>query len=144
MHYRQLGRSGLRISAFTLGTMTFGGKGDFAKTGNTDLAGASRQIDLCIEAGINMFDTADIYSTGVSEEILGAALKGRGDDIMVTTKARFRMGKGRMTPVCRAITSSARARPASGVWAAIISTCITCMNGMARPRWRKRSKPSTP
>lgn len=94
MHYRQLGRSGLRISAFTLGTMTFGGKGDFAKTGNTDLAGASRQIDLCIEAGINMFDTADIYSTGVSEEILGAALKGRSDDIMVTTKARFRMGKG--------------------------------------------------
>ena len=94
MQYRQLGRSGLRISAFTLGTMTFGGKGDFAKTGDTDLAGARRQLDLCIEAGINMFDTADIYSAGVSEEILGAALKGRSDDIMVTTKARFTMGKG--------------------------------------------------
>jgi len=94
MQYRQLGRSGLRISAFTLGTMTFGGKGDFAKTGDTDLAGARRQIDLCIDAGINMFDTADIYSTGVSEEILGAALKGRSDDIMITTKARFRMGTG--------------------------------------------------
>ncbi|WP_130732564.1 aldo/keto reductase [Komagataeibacter xylinus] len=94
MQYRQLGRSGLRISAFTLGTMTFGGKGDFAKTGDTDLAGARRQLDLCIEAGINMFDTADIYSSGVSEEILGAALKGRSDDIMVTTKARFTMGKG--------------------------------------------------
>ncbi|MBV1832025.1 aldo/keto reductase [Komagataeibacter sp. AV436] len=94
MQYRQLGRSGLRISAFTLGTMTFGGKGDFAKTGDTDLAGARRQLDLCIEAGINMFDTADIYSAGVSEEILGAALKGRSDDIMVTTKARFTMGTG--------------------------------------------------
>ena len=94
MQYRKLGRSGLRISAFTLGTMTFGGKGDFAKTGDTDLAGARRQLDLCIEAGINMFDTADIYSAGVSEEILGAALKGRSDDIMVTTKARFTMGKG--------------------------------------------------
>ncbi|GBR06313.1 aldo/keto reductase [Acetobacter oeni] len=94
MQYRQLGRSGLRISAFTLGTMTFGGTGDFAKTGNTDLAGAKHLIDLCIDAGINMFDTADIYSTGASEEILGQAIKGRPDEIMVTTKARFRMGSG--------------------------------------------------
>ncbi|MFT8421399.1 aldo/keto reductase [Gluconacetobacter sp.] len=94
MQYRQLGRSGLRLSAFTLGTMTFGGKGAFAKTGNTDLAGAQRQIDMCIEAGINIFDTADIYSAGVSEEILGAALKGRSSDILVSTKTRFRMGEG--------------------------------------------------
>ncbi|NHO31902.1 aldo/keto reductase [Acetobacter fallax] len=94
MQYRQLGRSGLRISAFTLGTMTFGGSGDFAKTGNTDLAGAKYLIDLCIDAGINMFDTADIYSTGASEEILGQALKGRSEEILVTTKARFRMGPG--------------------------------------------------
>ncbi|NVN09934.1 aldo/keto reductase [Nguyenibacter vanlangensis] len=94
MQYRQLGRSGLRVSAFTLGTMTFGGKGAFAKTGNTDLAGAMRQIDMCIAAGVNMFDTADIYSTGLSEEILGQALKGRSGEILVGTKARFRMGSG--------------------------------------------------
>ncbi len=76
MQYRQLGRSGLRLSALTLGTMTFGGKGDFAKTGNTDTAGARRLIDLCLDAGITMFDTADIYSSGESETILGEALKG--------------------------------------------------------------------
>ena len=75
MHYRQLGRSGLRVSVLTLGTMTFGGKGVFAKTGDTDLAGAQRLVDRCIEAGINLFDTADVYSWGVSEEILGAALR---------------------------------------------------------------------
>lgn len=94
MEYRQLGRSGLRISALTMGTMTFGGRGNFAKTGNVDLTGAKRQIDLCIEAGITMFDTADIYSTGASEEILGQALKGRTEETLVTTKARFRMGPG--------------------------------------------------
>ena len=94
MQYRQLGRSGLRISAFTLGTMTFGGKGDFAKTGDTDLAGAKRQIDMCVDAGINIFDTADIYSAGVSEEILGAALKGRSPDLLVSSKARFTLGPG--------------------------------------------------
>lgn len=94
MQYRQLGRSGLRISAFTLGTMTFGGKGAFAKTGNTDTAGARRLIDLCLDAGINMFDTADVYSSGESETILGEALKGRAQETLVTTKARFRMQDG--------------------------------------------------
>lgn len=66
MDYRQLGRSGLKVSALTLGTMTFGGKGSFAKTGNTDPAGARRQIDMCLDAGINLYDTADVYSTGLS------------------------------------------------------------------------------
>ena len=94
MHYRQLGRSGLRVSVLTLGTMTFGGKGVFAKTGDTDLAGAQRLVDRCIEAGINLFDTADVYSWGVSEEILGAALKGRRELVLVTTKARMKMGEG--------------------------------------------------
>lgn len=94
MHYRQLGRSGLLVSAFTLGTMTFGGKGAFAKTGNTDLADAARQIDLCLDAGITMFDTADIYSSGESETILGQALKGRTKEALVTTKARFRTDDG--------------------------------------------------
>jgi aryl-alcohol dehydrogenase-like predicted oxidoreductase len=94
MRYRQLGRSGLRVSVLTLGTMTFGGKGVFAKTGETDLAGARRLVDRCIEAGINLFDTADVYSWGVSEEILGEALKGRRREVLVTTKARMTMGEG--------------------------------------------------
>jgi aryl-alcohol dehydrogenase-like predicted oxidoreductase len=94
MEFRRLGRSGLRVSVLSLGTMTFGGKGAFAKTGSTDVEGACRQIDLCLDAGINLFDTADIYSAGLSEEILGQALKGRRDKVLVATKARFRTGDG--------------------------------------------------
>jgi aryl-alcohol dehydrogenase-like predicted oxidoreductase len=92
MEYRQLGRSGLKVSALSLGTMTFGGKGNFAKTGDTDLQGAKRQIDMAVDAGINLVDTADIYSTGASEEIIGQALKGKRDNLLIATKARFRMG----------------------------------------------------
>jgi aryl-alcohol dehydrogenase-like predicted oxidoreductase len=88
MEFRRLGRSGLRVSVLSLGTMTFGGKGAFGKTGSTDVEGARRQIDLCLDAGINLFDTADIYSAGLSEEILGQALKGRRDKVLVATKAR--------------------------------------------------------
>jgi aryl-alcohol dehydrogenase-like predicted oxidoreductase len=94
MEYRQLGRSGLRISALTLGTMTFGGRGVFAKTGSTDAAGARRLIDMSLEAGVNLIDTADVYSRGLSEEIVGEALVGRRDSVLVTTKARFPMGEG--------------------------------------------------
>jgi aryl-alcohol dehydrogenase-like predicted oxidoreductase len=71
MEYRQLGRSGLRVSALTMGTMTFGGKGDFANVGNTETDEARRQVDMCLDAGVNMIDTADVYSTGRSEEIVG-------------------------------------------------------------------------
>ncbi len=94
MEYRQLGRSGLRISVLTLGTMTYGGKGVFAKTGSVDLAGVRRQIDLCLDAGVNLIDTADIYSIGVSEELVGEAVKGRRPDVLIATKARFPMGPG--------------------------------------------------
>ena len=94
MDYRQLGRSGLKVSAFSLGTMTFGGEGNFGKTGATDVEGARRQVDLCLEAGINLIDTADIYSAGLAEEILGKTLKDRRDKVLVATKARFRMGAG--------------------------------------------------
>jgi aryl-alcohol dehydrogenase-like predicted oxidoreductase len=95
MDYRQLGRSGLRISSLTLGTMTFGGKGNFADVGDTDVEGARRQIDLCLDAGVNLIDTANVYSTGVSEEIVGEALdRGRGDRVMLATKARMPMGDG--------------------------------------------------
>jgi aryl-alcohol dehydrogenase-like predicted oxidoreductase len=94
MEFRWLGRSGLRVSVLSLGTMTFGGKGAFAKTGSTDVEGACRQIDLCLDAGINLFDTADVYSAGLSEEILGQALKGRRDKVLVATKVRFPTGDG--------------------------------------------------
>jgi aryl-alcohol dehydrogenase-like predicted oxidoreductase len=94
MDYRQLGRSGLRVSALTLGTMTFGGAGKFASVGTTGVDDARRQIDMCLDAGVNMIDTADVYSDGASEEILGQALAGRRDHVLLATKARMAMGDG--------------------------------------------------
>ena len=94
MEYRRLGRSGLFVSTLTLGTMTFGGKDDFGKVGSTDVAGATRQVDMCLDAGVNLFDTADIYSAGESEEILGEAISGRRDRLLLATKARMPAGEG--------------------------------------------------
>jgi aryl-alcohol dehydrogenase-like predicted oxidoreductase len=94
MRYRQLGASGLRVSVLTMGTMTFGGTGGFASVGATDLDGARRQLDRCLEAGVNLVDTADVYSGGLSEEIVGQALEGRRDDVLLATKARMPMGDG--------------------------------------------------
>jgi aryl-alcohol dehydrogenase-like predicted oxidoreductase len=94
MEHRQLGRSGLRISTLTLGTMTFGGEGPFANVGSVDLAGVRRQIDLALDAGVNLIDTADVYSHGLSEELIGQALEGRRDRVLLATKARMPMGEG--------------------------------------------------
>jgi aryl-alcohol dehydrogenase-like predicted oxidoreductase len=94
MQYRPLGTSGLQVSALTLGTMTFGGGGNFAKVGDTDLAGAKRQIDMCLDAGVNMIDTADVYSTGASEEIVGEAIQSKRNDVLLATKVRMAMGDG--------------------------------------------------
>jgi len=95
MEYRLLGRSGLKVSALTLGTMTMGGKGDFAQVGNVGVKEARRQIDLCLDAGVNLIDTADVYSDGASEEIIGEALGGkRKNGVLIATKARFAMGDG--------------------------------------------------
>jgi aryl-alcohol dehydrogenase-like predicted oxidoreductase len=94
MDYRQLGASGVRVSALTLGTMTFGGRDQFADVGSTDVAGATRQIDLCLDRGINFIDTANVYSRGLSEEIVGEAIKGRRDRVLLATKARMPMGDG--------------------------------------------------
>ena len=94
MEYRRLGHSGLYVSALTLGTMTFGGQGGFSKVGSTDVAGAKRQVDMCLDAGVNLFDTANIYSGGESEEILGKAISGRRDDLLLATKVRMTMGDG--------------------------------------------------
>ncbi|GAB7524934.1 aldo/keto reductase [Paraburkholderia sp. 2C] len=95
MEYRQLGRSGLMVSTITLGTMTMGGKGKFAHVGNVGLDEARRQIDMCLDAGVNLIDTADVYSDGASEEIVGAALGGkRKNGVLIASKARFAMGDG--------------------------------------------------
>ena len=95
MEYRLLGHSGLKVSTITLGTMTMGGKGAFAKVGNVGLAEASRQIDVCLDAGVNLIDTADVYSDGASEEIIGEALGGkRKSGVLIATKARFATGPG--------------------------------------------------
>jgi len=95
MDYRQFGGSGLRVPALTFGTATFGGKGDFFKAwGSTDVAEARRLIGICLDAGVNFFDTANVYSTGASEEILGAALAGRPrGELLISTKATFPMGE---------------------------------------------------
>lgn len=93
MEYRQLGHSGLKVPVLSLGTGTFGGKGEmFKKWGNTDVKEATELVNICLEAGVNLFDTADIYSTGTSEEILGKAIKGRRDEVLISTKATFKMG----------------------------------------------------
>jgi aryl-alcohol dehydrogenase-like predicted oxidoreductase len=94
MEYRQLGNSGLMVSMLSLGTATFGGRDVFSKLGATDVEGARRQIDLCIKAGVNLFDTANAYSDGLSEEILGQALEGRREDVLIATKARMPVGSG--------------------------------------------------
>ncbi|HEY7075299.1 MAG TPA: aldo/keto reductase [Solirubrobacteraceae bacterium] len=96
MEYRQLGSCGLRLSTLTLGTMTFGGRGAFASVGSTDVAGAARQIDMCLDRGVNCVDTANVYSDGQSEEIVGEVLAeaGRRDRVVLATKARMPMGEG--------------------------------------------------
>lgn len=95
MEYRRLGRSGLKVPVLTFGTATFGGANEFFRAwGATDVAEATRMIDICLEAGVNMFDTADGYSSGLSEEILGKAVAGRRDQVLLATKAFFPMGAG--------------------------------------------------
>ncbi|MGD1049942.1 MAG: aldo/keto reductase [Solirubrobacteraceae bacterium] len=94
MEYRQLGASGLRVSALSLGTMTFGGAGKFALVGATDVKTATRQLDMVLDAGVNLIDTADVYSGGLAEEVLGEALAGRRDRFLIASKARFPMGEG--------------------------------------------------
>ncbi|MDB5337154.1 MAG: putative oxidoreductase, aryl-alcohol dehydrogenase like protein [Planctomycetaceae bacterium] len=93
MEYRQLGGSGFKVPVLSLGTGTFGGGGEFFKAwGATDVAEASRLVDICLEAGLTMFDSADIYSKGMAEEILGQAIKGRRDAVLISTKGTFRFG----------------------------------------------------
>src|SRR3954463_354555 len=95
MEYRRLGHSGLKVPVLTLGTGTFGGKGPlFSSWGATGVPEATRLVDICLEAGLTMFDSADIYSDGMAEEILGGAFAGRRDKVLISTKATFRSGEG--------------------------------------------------
>jgi aryl-alcohol dehydrogenase-like predicted oxidoreductase len=95
MDYRRLGASGLKVPALSFGAGTFGGQGPlFSAWGNTEAAEARRLVDICLEAGLNMFDTADVYSKGASETILGEAIKGRRGDVLISTKTTLPMGDG--------------------------------------------------
>jgi aryl-alcohol dehydrogenase-like predicted oxidoreductase len=95
MDYRYLGNSGFKVPALGFGAGTFGGKGPlFSAWGNTDIAEAKRLIDICLDAGVNLYDTADVYSDGASESILGAALKGRREQAIISTKITLRAGDG--------------------------------------------------
>jgi aryl-alcohol dehydrogenase-like predicted oxidoreductase len=94
MEYRQLGSSGLRVPVLSFGTGTFGGNGIFKAWGATLAEEATRLVDVCLDAGVNLFDTANIYSDGMSEEILGQAIKHKRGQVLISTKTTFPMGKG--------------------------------------------------
>lgn len=95
MEYRTLGSSGLKVPALSFGTGTFGGKGPlFSAWGTSDVDDARRLIDICLDAGVTLFDTADVYSDGGSEEVLGAAIRGRRDKVLISTKTGLPMGDG--------------------------------------------------
>jgi aryl-alcohol dehydrogenase-like predicted oxidoreductase len=95
MEHRRLGKSGLRVPALSFGTATFGGGDDFFKAwGSTDAGGAARLIDICLDHGVSMFDSADMYSDGLAEEVLGQAIKGKRDRLLISTKTTFPVGDG--------------------------------------------------
>ena len=95
MENRTLGRSGFKVPALTFGTGTFGGRGEFFKAwGSSDVAEATKLVDVCLDAGLTMFDSADVYSGGAAEEILGQAIKGRREKVLISTKGTFRFGPG--------------------------------------------------
>src|SRR4051812_45657662 len=94
MDYRLLGGSGLKVPVLTFGTGTFGGGPNLKAWGATDVAEATRLVDICLEAGLTMFDSADVYSAGAAEEVLGKAIKGRRDQVLISTKGTFKTGPG--------------------------------------------------
>src|SRR6185437_4036713 len=95
MEYRSLGRSGIKVSVLSFGAGTFGGGNEFFRAwGETGVEEARRLVEICLDAGVNLFDTADVYSNGLSEEILGKAVSGKRQQLLLSTKATFRMGEG--------------------------------------------------
>ncbi len=95
MEYRLLGKSGFKVPVLSFGSGTFGGKGDFFRAwGGSDVTEAKRLVNICLDAGVSMFDSADIYSDGLAEEVLGKAIAGRRDQVIISTKGTFRKGSG--------------------------------------------------
>src|SRR5580692_8394395 len=94
MEYRQLGRSGLKVPVLSFGTATMGGSGAFEAFGTTGVEEATRLVSICLEAGLTLFDSADVYSAGSAEEVFGAAIRGRRQQVLISTKATFRSGPG--------------------------------------------------
>lgn len=145
MEYRLLGRSGLKISTLTMGTMTFGGVGWAKTVGDLGVAEARKMIDMCIDAGINLIDTANAYSSGECENIIGDVLGGkRPQGVLLATKARFSMGDG---PNDRGLSRYHLIRECEASLKRLKTDVIDlyqCMNGTARRRWKRRWKRSTP
>ena len=145
MEYRQLGHSGLKVSVLSFGAGTFGGGNEFFRAwGETGVEEARRLVDICLDAGINLFDTADVYSNGLSEEILGKAVAGKRQQLLISTKATFRMGDGPndLGSSRHHLVQSLR-RTVCAALARITSTSITCMDLMRRPLSKKRCPRST-
>src|SRR6476620_10022590 len=142
MEYRQLGRSGLRVSTVTLGTMGFGGTGWASPVGQIDVEGARKQVGLARDAGVNLFDTADVYSGGLSEEILGKALGADRDEVLVATKSGCPWATGRMTLGCRGTTSFGAPKTVCGGWEPTTSISTRCTSGMGGHTSRRRCRHS--
>jgi aryl-alcohol dehydrogenase-like predicted oxidoreductase len=104
MEYRQLGKSGLTVPVLSFGTATFGGGNEFFKAwGSTQADEATQMVNLCVDAGVNLFDTANVYSRGAAEEILGKAIRGKRNQVLISTKATFPMSddiNDHGSPVC--------------------------------------------
>ena len=143
MEYRFLGASGLEVSVLSFGTMTLGGEGRFAAMGNVQVEEARRLVEICIDAGVNLFDTADIYSFGKSEEVLGQALGARRKDIVLATKVFVRSNPAPTRPASRAATSWKPARPASAASARITSISTRPTTSTRSRRSTKPCAPST-
>ena len=133
MEYRYLGNSGFKVPALGFGAGTFGGKGPlFSAWGNTDIEEAKRLIDICLDAGVNLFDSADVYSDGASESILGAALKGRREQAIISTKLTLRADGGPND------VGASRHHLITGVERALKrlgTDYITCSTGVIASKW---------
>ena len=131
MEYRFLGASGFKVSALGFGAGTFGGKGPlFNAWGNTDVAQARRLIDICLDAGVNLFDTADVYSDGASEAILGAAIEGRRDRVVMSTKITLRAGAGPNDVGASRHHLMRASTPRCSDSGPTTSTCCSCITSM--------------
>ena len=127
MEFRQLGGSGFKVPALSFGTGTFGGGGELFKAwGASDVAEATRLVDICLDAGLTMFDSADIYSQGMAEEILGQAIKGRRDKVIISTKGTFRTGPGPNDLGSSRYYLIEQSKRVFAGWAPISSTCTNC------------------